>query len=167
MNYRKAITPFALCAILTLQACGASNFATTLRLVVAAGAPILDMLQRQGKISPELRAGLITDLSNETLPISAMSGCFDGILKDDPQSKVKHLQCVQALERAPETRKLISDFKSNSAVSQIADDFDSVLEAAIIFYGGAGNVMRDAGPAMTEADVQARIKKLKADLGQK
>ncbi len=149
-------------------ACG-PGFATTLRLVVAAGAPILDVLQRQGKITPELRAGLITDLTNEGYRVGDMATCFGDIPKGDPDSKVKHLRCVQTLEQSPDTRKLLSDFGSNPAVQNIADDIDSVLQAALIFYGGSPKPsMAGAGVSgpVDEKEIKRRVEKLKKDLGQ-
>jgi hypothetical protein len=162
----------ALSLVIILVACGAANFATSFRIVVAAGAPILSILEQQGKISPELRAGLITDLTNEGYRVGDMATCFSAIPVGDAQSKVKHLQCVQSLEQAPETRKLLTDFGSNSTVQNIADDFDAVLQAALIFYGGttrapgAMTTSRSADVPITEAEIKARVAKLKKDLGQ-
>lgn len=172
MDRRSALTAIGLTIVLVLSACGASSFATSLRIVVAAGAPILNTLEAQGKISHDLRVGLITDLTNEAGEVSNMATCFDAIPKDDAQSKPKHLQCVQTLASSATTKKLLSDFGSNNTVSMIADDFEAVLEGAIIFYGGvtknAARASRTAttAPVVTEADIKARIAHLKKDLGQ-
>ena len=168
MNRRQAISTMTLPLIL-LAACGVQQFATTFRVVVAAGAPILTRLEQQGKITHDLHVILSSDLTAEATQISAMAGCFDGILKDDPQSRPKHLQCVQTLASSPATKKLLSDFGGNGQVSVIADDFDAILQAAILYYGGNGQMPSVAGatrPSITEEDVKARVKKLKVDLGQ-
>lgn len=174
LTRRQAITSRLLLApaltlSLVLAGCGASSFATTFRVVIAAGAPILDVLERQGKISHSLRIGLIADLTSEAGDVSTMASCFDTIPQGDAQSKVKHLQCIQTLEQSADTKKLLSDFGSNSAVSQIAADFDSVLQAAIIFYGGGPKSPSLAGgqaQTVTESEIKARVDRLKKDLGQ-
>src|SRR6266404_7459588 len=131
----KASLVFLLTGSLLLTACS-QNFATSLRLVVAAGAPVLNILVQQGKISPALKDGLIADLTQEGFRVGDMAKCFNAIPSGDAQSKLKHLQCVQTLEQAPETRKLLKDFGANPAVQNIADDVDAILQAALIFYGG-------------------------------
>ena len=173
------ITPFkkfllapALVLCLTASICtGAASFAVTLRVALAAGAPVLDLLERQGKISHETRVGLVADLSNEALRVGDMATCFDAIPKGDAQSKLKHLQCVQTLDQAPETRKLLSDFGANPTVQNIADDIQAVLDAALIFYGApnksASIVAGGQQQAITESEINVRVRKLKADLGQK
>lgn len=164
LNRRSFIHTTALALVLVV-ACGVQQFATTFRVVVAAGAPILTRLEQQGKITHSLHVVLSDDLGNEAAQISVMAGCFDAIAKDDPQARPKHLQCVQTLADSPATKKLLSDFGANGAVSMIADDFSAILSAAIIYYGGAQG-MASGQAAMTEADIKARIKKLKVDLGQ-
>jgi hypothetical protein len=163
--YKRTICGAVLIAVLIIQSsCSAGSFATSFRVVVAAGAPVLKVLEQQGKITPALHAMLSTDLSNEATEISRMAGCFDSILKDDPQSKPKHLQCVQTLAGAPATKKLLSDFGANSTVSVIAADFDAIMEAAILFYSSSQMTAAGSQPSVTEAEIKARVEKLKRDL---
>lgn len=153
-----------------ITSCGAGNFATTLRVALAAGAPVLNTLVAQGKISPALRDGLIADLSSEALAVGDMATCFDAIPSGDAQSKLKHLQCVQTLDSSAATKKLIADFSKNPNVQNIADDIESIIEAASIFYGSMNKKASVAagGKAQTvsEADIKTRIAILKHDLGQ-
>lgn len=167
---RRIALSFALVAVLLIQlAC--QSFATTLRVVVAAGAPILNILVQQGKISPTLKDGLILDLTNEGYRVGDMATCFNAIPKGDSQSKLKHLQCVQTLDQAPETRKLLADFGASPFVKNIAEDIDAIIQAGIILYGGTPRAsMMGTGVALpqdvTEKAIKRRIEQLKKDLGQ-
>lgn len=149
--------------------CGATAFGTTLRLVLAAGAPALDLLERQGKITSAQRLGLIKDISDEAINVADMVTCFDAIPKGDAQSKLKHLQCVQTLSTASNVIIARGHFSASPEVQMIADDIASIIQGAIIFYGGGTNAPASAGSApmvVTEKELNERVKRLKAHLGQ-
>lgn len=165
----KILLAFTLTFAMLFGMCSAANFATELRVVVAAGAPVLNIFVQQGKITPALRDGLILDLTNEAYRIGDMATCFSAIPNGDAQSKLKHLQCVQTLDSAPETKKLLSDFGANTTVANIAADVEAIIQGAIIFYGGQARASARRGGAplpTTEAELRARVKTLKAHLGQ-
>lgn len=159
----------SLITVMLLSWCAnASSFATNLRIVVAAGAPVLGLLVQQGKISPELKNLLTTDLNTEAGYVSVLGNCFDSIPKGATDSKVRHLRCVQTFES--QTRPLLqSHFKVNQTVSFIADDIEAVIQGAIIYYGGlptGEGVTAGALTPVSEKEINRRIERLKKDLGQ-
>lgn len=166
---KRIIIATALAVVLIAQTACGENFSTSLRLVVAAGAPVLSLLVQQGKLSQATKEGLVADLTNEGFKVGDMTTCFSGIAANDPQSKLKHLQCVQTLEQSAATKKLLKDFSAVPAVQNIADDFDAILQAALIFYGGSPKPGARRGitpPTVTKEEISRRINRLKADLGQ-
>lgn len=155
-------------ALIIAIACGAVNFVTNLRLGIAAGAPVFGLLVQQGKITPELKNLLTTDLNTEAGYVSVLGNCFDAIPKGASDSKVRHLRCVQTFES--QTRPLLqSHFKVNQTVSFIADDIEAVIQGAIIYYGGlptGEGVTAGALTPVSEKEINRRIERLKKDLGQ-
>lgn len=150
--------------VLIATACPkAVQFATELRVVLAAGAPVFSVLVQQGKISDSFRLKLVTDLNEEAGNVQQLGTCLDAAV-----AKSDKLQCIQTFEG--QTRPVLErNFKTNQTVSFIADDVEAVIQAAIIFYGGRpAHAVRGVTPALvTERDIKARIETLKRDLGQK
>lgn len=149
---------------LLLTACGAFEFASKFRIIVAAGAPVLTVFVQQGKISETFRLKLVGDLNEEAGNISVLGTCLDGAT-----DKPAKLQCVQSFQRS--TRPVLErNFKTNQTVRFIADDIDAVIEAAIIYYGGVStnSSIRTASvkTPVTAETIKQRIEKLKQDLGQ-
>lgn len=147
---------------LVLTACGASSFATQLRVVLAAGAPVLTVLSQQGKITESFRLKLVTDLNEEAGYVSILGACFDSA----GDSKPGKLRCVETFDRS--TRPVLErNFRTNEKVRFIADDVESIISAALIFYGGTPVGVQGQGVQnVSEKDIKAMISKLKKDLGQ-
>lgn len=162
-GWKRPVLAIVLCIAMFLTACGASSFATQLRVVLAAGAPILTVLVQQGKISESFRLKLVTDLNEEAGYVSILGTCFDSA----GDSKPEKLKCVQSFEQ--KTRPVLErNFQTNQTVRFIADDIEAVIQAAIMFYGGTptGISVEASTADVTEKDIKARIAKLKKDLGQ-
>lgn len=145
----------------------ALNFATTLRVVIAAGAPILTQFVQQGKISEDFKGRLVTDLNEEATHVTQLGSCFDAVPEDGTKNakKAAKLQCVQTFQQQTRT-VLARNFRLNPTVSNIADDIDAVIQAAIIFYGGVVPGVHPGAKPIDEDEIKARIEKLKHSLGQ-
>ena len=151
----KRIALAILLCISTLS-CGASNFATSLKAVLAASGPLIESLNL-GERKQAVVLGF-TELAGDAGTLAdALQSCTD---------KPCDLAAVRAFKSDYDRIASRGVFGVHPKLQKVGDILDGIITSAEIYYGapnkGATRTAGGAAKPVTESDIKAQIKELQA-----
>ena len=162
--YMAKIKTFSLTlCLITLLACGVGNFGQQLRLILAAGGPLVESLP----LSTGIKSGLITDFTDMGNGAATLGDCLSSAT-----DKPAKLVCVSTFDMSVETVIARGHFgEANSPkLQRIETLIQGIIASAKIYYGGTPKTSADARVAtirtepVTEASLKAQIEALKREM---
>lgn len=161
MNRRRTLHTFALTAILVLANCGASDFASQLRLILAASGPLINSLNLGDK-----KAAVVQDFTD----LGQGAATLADDLKACEASKPCKVEAISRFEQRFVEIEKRGHFNLSPKLQNIEDILSGVIQSAKIYYGSpAPRTSRAAGsgpvPAANPAnELKAKLDELKAAL---
>ncbi|HEX5704849.1 MAG TPA: hypothetical protein VFX97_16750 [Pyrinomonadaceae bacterium] len=156
---KRKIAALALASVLIVQTACGGNVLTTVRLALASSGPLVNSLVAAGVLKQEQAGPIITDFTDGSNVALTLQTDFKACAKDRP-CKLRAAQKAETGFRAIINRQ---HFAANPRVQQIADIASGILSSLVIFYGGTSPnatvmVAMDAGPPLTDDQIEARVK---------
>lgn len=124
-KFKNTLAALGLIYTLVISGCGASNFATDLRLALAVSAPFIESLQLGGRKATVVAA--FTELGSDAATMA-------DIIKGCAGNKGCELGAVQVFEGAFEAIAN-RDFQNIPKLAQVESLIRGILAAAKIYYG--------------------------------
>jgi hypothetical protein len=140
-------------------ACGPSNFALDLRVVLAASGPLIQSLP----ISPALKSGLVVDFTDLASGAATLAEGF----KACGDSKTCKLDAVDRYEALFENVQARGHFGGNAKLQTILGIVKGIIGSARIYFGGAittPQVGAQQPQPVTEKDIKQQIERLKKEM---
>lgn len=156
MKYKVSAT-LILAALMLIQSCGASSFASQLRLILAASGPLIESLNLGDKKDAVIQD--FSDLASGAADLSdALKACETKPCKLDAVSKYE-VKFWDILRRG--------HFKLSPKLEQVQEVLAGIISAAKIYYGAIDKKSSRAagsGPALepnAANELNAKLKELK------
>jgi len=155
MLNRRSIHAFALITILVLANCGASDFASQLRLILAASTPLINSLNLGDK-----KQAVIQDFSD----LAQGAATLSTDLKACDTSKPCKVEAISRFEVRFFDIERRGHFKLSPKLQNVENILRGIIEAAKVYYGVAPRSSRTVGgPAANPAkELSDRLAELKA-----
>lgn len=149
--HKKLFLPLILVFAILSQACGSQNFATDLRLVLAASGPLIESLNLGAK-----RGAVIADFTD--LANGAATLADD--LKVCQNAKPCELTAVEKFDGTFEVVINRGHFGLSPKLQVVEGVVRGIISSAKIYFGGATNA-RMASKPVTEKSIKAQVEALK------
>lgn len=157
MKPSRSIVATSLLTVIFLSqvACG-SNFATELRIILAASGPLIQSLP----LPANIKTGLISDFTE----LGGAGATFADDLKTCATSKPCKLNAVSKFELVFERVIARGRFGTSPKLQTIEGIIKGIIASARIFYGGGTTVSMDGipQPPVTEKTMKKQVELLKA-----
>ena len=153
---RKLATTAILSAFLLIQSCGASDFATQLRVILAASGPLIESLNLG-----EAKSKVIVNFTELASDAAHMADAIKTCGSDKPCK----LNAVAAFKADFDRISLRGIFSAHPKLQRVGEILDGIIDAARIYYGERRPSVATAGPMPAqnaEKDLNDRLKELKA-----
>lgn len=151
-THRSIITVPIMIAVLFVQACG-NNFATELRIILAASGPLIQSLP----LPAAVKNGLITDFTD----LASGAATFSDDLRACAASKPCKLGAVEKYEAVFERVIARGRFGTSPKLQTIEGIARGIIASAKIYYGGRTASMAGTTQTVTEADMKAQMASLR------
>lgn len=151
MRRQRLVIPLILAIV--IAACGGSNFARQLRLVLAASPPLIESLP----LSPALKSGLITDFTGMADGAATLAECLS--VAPDKSAKVMCVSNYQVVVESIIARGHFGD-ANNPRLNQILSLIRGIIASARIYYGAPAPTARAGQPPVTEKSIKAQVDEL-------
>lgn len=153
----KRITSIFLLAVLLTACGGIDKLVTSLRMALVGGAPLVDFLVSQGKISQAKADALKTDFGDAITVVSALGDDLDAAGND----KIKQLAAAQKAEQAWLAIYGRGDFGANPQLFTVATIANGIFSSILTYFGGGPPQLTDKP---SENTIKAQIDSLKAEI---
>ena len=148
---RRLIVPLLLVVI--MAACGGSNFARQLRLVLAASGPLVESLP----LSPTLKSGLVNDFIGMADGAGILAECISAA--SDKSAKVICVSNYQVVVEAIIARGNFGA-ANNPRLNQILSVIRGIIASARIYYGAPSPTARAGEKPVTKESIERQIDEL-------
>lgn len=137
MNRRTSICTSALIAVLILANCGASDFASQLRLILAASTPLINSLNLGDK-----KQAVITDFADLASGAADLSVNLKACASDKPCK----ITAIERFEHRFWDIERRGHFKLSPKLENIQNILQGIIDAAKVYYGAPSKQPSVAGP---------------------
>ncbi len=146
-----------LAALVLIQSCGASSFATEIRVILAASGPLIESLNLGERKAPVIIG--LTELSGDAATLADS-------LKTCGTDKPCKLDAVSKFQSDFDRISARGVFGVHPKLERVSQILSGIIASAKIYYGGrqprVAGVPGAAPQVVTERDIDAQVKELKA-----
>ena len=153
---KRSVRSFALIAILVLANCGAADYASQLRLILAGSTPLINSLPLGDK-----KQAVITDFSDLASGAADLSLDLKACAADKPCK----ITAIERFEHRFWDVERRGHFKLSPKLENVQSILEGIIQAAKVYYGQKQPQTATAGPAPApnpEKVLSDRLNELKA-----